>query len=224
MSGSRTKSLYRPQTQHEPSQRLTSWPMVHLLQRIRCGVDRRRLLALGLAGLVAVLTNQIVANADATTRSLGSSERVVIATRDLPSGHRLESGDYTFSTRPLAMFPDGVWQGNPDGLILTESVLANEVLIASRLGAGPFGLLSDELAVTIPPPLAPPPLEVGHQVLLVTVAAPNGAFVRPATTLSTGRVLVVSPEAITLAVPAQVANSVINALAVGSIDLVLTPG
>ncbi len=224
MSGSPTKSLSRPLAQHDKSPRLTSWPIAHLLQRIRGGVDRRRLLALGLAGLVALLTHRIVAEADATTSSLGSVQRIVVATRNLPSGHLLETGDYTFAERPRAMLPSDTWQGSPDGLVLTESILANEVLVTSRIGTGPFGLLSHELAVTIPPPLAPPPLEIGHQVLLVTVAAPNGAFVRPATTITTGRVLVVSPDAITLAVPAQVANSVINALAIGSIDLILTPG
>ncbi len=224
MSGSRTESPSRPLTQHNTSTRLTSWQIAHLLQRIRGGVDRRRLLALGLGGLVALLTHHIVAKADATASSLGSSESVVVATRDLPSGHLLETGDYTITTRPRSMLPSGVWQGDPDGMVLSKSVLANEVLIDSRMGAGAFGLISTELAVTIPPPLAPPPLEVGHQVLLVTVTAPNGAFVRPATTIATGRVLVVSSDAITLAVPAQVANSVITALAVGSIDLVLTPG
>ncbi len=191
--------------------------------RLRHGHDHRRILALGLAILLGAAVYQVTARANSVVSGLGQVRSVSVATRDLPSGHRLRAEDTNTVQWPIRLLPKEPVIGDPTRYVLTHPVLENEVLVTARVGSGPFGLQADEVAVTIPEPLAPPPVELGHRVMLFSIQPSDGPFIKPASELAMARVIALPEGGITLAVHQSLASKIVDSLSRGAIELVITP-
>ncbi len=190
-------------------------------------LDQRRLLAFVVAGVVAVVTFTTVSEAQSRSASLGQTQLVAIARTDLAAGSRLTSVNIDLIERPVRFVPVRAVGSEAEGEVLIADVVAGEVIVSSRLGASGTPLGTDERAVTVPMPLAPPLLEPGDTVELVGLQAVDVAG-SPAPTvatvvITTGRVLAVTDNAVTVATPDHAALEVLRYLAVGSVELVATP-
>ncbi|MGI9616245.1 MAG: SAF domain-containing protein [Acidimicrobiales bacterium] len=147
---------------------------------------------------------------------------IPVATRDLPAGHVITGDDIASRSVPV-----GSVLGNaafdPLGRSVSSPIFAGELVTDSRLaGNGRLGLTEGEVAVGIVPPLAPVPVTVGDVVALHAVVADpiGGAAAEP---LGRARVVAVDDRAVTVAVTTALAPRVLEAQAVGSIELSITP-
>ncbi len=209
-------SLPRPS-----ADRPKTFPGQDRLIRLRLTLDRRRLSGLALAALVSLGVYQLSLNS--TSGELGPLIQVSVATRDLPSGHQLRPEDLASRWWPRDVLPRGATITSPIGQTLVSPLAQNQVLLESGMAPGSLGLRADEVAVTLPIPLAPPPLEIGQSVLLISVQAFEGPFVRPAAPIATSRVVAIGDTSATVAVLADAANDIIGTLATGAIEMVILP-
>lgn len=217
--------LRRPTRQHS----LLSRAMA--LARAR--LDRRRLLALALAAAAALLTAQTVARSQAVQQQLGTTDAVVIAARDLLPGDQITEADVVVRQRPRGHHPPGSLHQLDDvvGAVVVAATFTGEPVALHRISTHRLGLRPDERAVTVPFPLAPPPLQVGDAVEVVGVGVDNGfdglgdrgPVQVSARQLGSARVLVVDENGVTLAIgPTQVAP-ILEQLGGGTVELVFTP-
>jgi hypothetical protein len=145
-----------------------------------------------------------------------------VATVDLTPGQMIEPGHLRWIGIPSEVVHH---EGDPTGSVAIAPITAGEVVHPDRVAdTGPLGLRATERAVAVLPPLAPLPLSPGHVVELVSVAADPASGSAVTTRLdSPGRVLAVADDAVTIAVPAEMAAEVVGYQATGSVELVLTP-
>ena len=147
---------------------------------------------------------------------------VPVAVHDLPAGHTITADDVTVRTVPAGAVL-GRPAGEPIGRTTSSPVFGDEPITESRLATtGRLGLRGDEVAVGVVPPLAPLPVAPGDVVSLVALEAgpSGGATTRP---LGQARVVAVDDRVVAVAVPAELAPSVLAAQAVGTVELTLTP-
>lgn len=190
-------------------------------------LDRRRLLALGAAAVVALITFSTVSEAQHRSAALGQTQWVAVARVDASAGTTLTSAEIELIARPRQFVPGGAIADEAIGAVLTADIAAGEVVVGNRIGAGNSPLAADERAVTVPLPLAPPLIDVGDHVELVGLqvvdVAGSAAPTISAVLITNGRVLAVGDEAVTVATPDHAALEVLRFLAAGSVELVVTP-
>ena len=160
-----------------------------------------------------------------STGSTGATAELVgvpVAARDLPAGHTIADHDVTLRTFPASAVV-GEAAPDPIGRTVSAPIYAGEPVIDVRLGAGGrFGLADGQVAVGVVPPLAPIPIAEGDIVALLAVGLdPLGDAV--AEPLGRARVVAVDDRAVTVAVADDLAPAVLEAQAVGTVEITLTP-
>lgn len=191
--------------------------------RIRVQLTGRRVLSVTLAGMVAAACFVLTSRAQQTVADLGTTAPVQVANRDLPSGHVVSHADLRSELWPIALVPPGALHGDQVGQTLSSWVYAGEPLLSTRVGAGTLGLGTTELAITVPLPLAPPPVAHGDPVFVVSVVAADDLFQPVSQTLTHGRAVEISDTGITVAVAEGDIGPIVEALSTGAIELVIKP-
>ena len=204
-----------------PTHPQSSFPGWDRLIRIRLGLDRRRVIAIVLAAVVSVVVYRVTV--DSTNPEFGSLVKVTVATRDLPSGHQLRPEDLSTQWWPREVLPRGVSTSDQLGQTLVLPLVQNQILLETNIGPGALGLGPDQLGVTLPMPLAPPPLELGQHVLLVSVRALEGPFLQPAMPITDSTVVAIGENSVTVAVPSGATTNLIGAVATGVVEIVILP-
>ncbi len=200
----------------------------HVMSQIRFRLrrlDRRRLGAIALAVAAALMTRSALTRASAIEAGLGIRVPVVVATEPLVAGSIVGEGQTEVELWPAAMVPEGAFRNiNPDAeMVVNSNILEGEPITQARVSSGNLGLRLNEVAVTLPQPLAKPPLEVGYQVELVGVVGNSTDFLANATILTTGRIVAFSDDAVTVAVRSETMTRLIEHNAVGTVEVVVTP-
>lgn len=188
-------------------------------------VNRRRLFALVLAAAIGTVTFSTVNEAQRRSAALGQTQLVAVARVDATAGSTLSADQLTMIERPLQFVPPRAIGHEAVGAVLIADIVAGEVIVSKRIGSNGSPLAVDERALTIPMPLAPPLLDLGDSVELVGLQAvdgPSGPTVS-AVVITSGRVLAVNDEAVTVATPDYAALDVLRFLAAGSVELLTMP-
>ena len=213
---------------NDPNRRLTGGRLAVLGSRFSILItrlNRRRLSAIALALIAALITHRAIARAQATQASLGTTRSVLVATAPLEPGTFLSGDLFKLESRPVGLVPPGALDSPAavDGLTVVAAIGAGEPIVDWRLSPGVLGLAANEVAVTIPVPLAPPPLAVGHIVHLVGVRYTDAAQYPITVQLAEARVVDFTDESITMALRANRAATVLEHAAIGSVEVLITP-
>jgi Flp pilus assembly protein CpaB len=156
------------------------------VHQVRLFVARRPLLHWILIGLAAALTAAFVhsrtAAAEQARAQWGAQRTVVVATRDLPAGHRVGPGDVRHQRWPVALVPRDARASVDEGAVIANSITAGQPVLGRDLGRGDVGpvaatLAAGRRAVTIPVGDLSPPVVVGDRVDLVAAGGGPGAAV-----------------------------------------------
>lgn len=223
-------SLLSPADRSTPIRRPAFQPLGPLgrvsvaLQRL----DRRRTVAFAIAAFLAILAGRAVQESRALVAGFGTVEPVAIATQELPPGTTVDADSVRWEEWPSAVAPETitVLEAESGSIVVRSPVAGGEPLLASRLFHDGAGLAADERAVTIPQPLAPPPVAVGDVLELIGLSP--GFTIGEQTVLDTrslgiGRVVTVEDTGITVAVPDDRVAIIVETIATGSVELVITP-
>lgn len=176
---------------------------------------------LGVAFVTGVVARSSLAD-PAGEPSAADLVAVPVATRDLDAGQTITDGDVAIRTLPAEAIPSA-FASEPIGLTVSSPIYEGELISTARLGAGGrFGLDDGHVAIGVIPPIAPIPTTPGDVVTLVAVGLDpsGGAAARP---LGRARVVEVDERAITVAVDEHLAPAVLEAQAVGTVEIALTP-
>ena len=185
------------------------------------------------AAAVAVLTGLVaahaVAGAAAERSRLGGLRPALVATRSLPAGHRLRSGDTTIRSLPAGALPAGTVDDHRNGAVLVVPVVGGEVVSESKLapaGLGPVaGLLPPGTrGLAVPDGGTGLRLAPGDVVDVLATFPPEAASDRePTFAVADGAVVVdVVEDAVTVAVGEAEAPRVAFALTQGVVTLALS--
>jgi pilus assembly protein CpaB len=192
---------------------------------------RRVLVAVVAAGCgVAVMGT--VQRAEDARAAWGAPVPVLVATRDLGPGDRLDAGNTAVEQHPAPLVPHGALAELPADARLAEAVYAGEVVRDARLAAEGLSVVAARLppgtrAVAIPvEPGTTPPLTVGDRVDVLVALPPEAAGGGPPGFALTDGALVVdvSDTAVTIAVDTDAAPRVAVAFATGAVTLALAGG
>lgn len=191
---------------------------------------KRFLIAASSVVLLIGVTRVVLAGREVVAE-LGVTQSVVVARGDLPAGHTVGPDDVSIEHWPIGLIPAGAASrpGDAVGQVIRSPIAGDEPITAFRLGAGRHGLLPDERTVTLPLPLAPPPVEVGDAVELFAVAITefddnDQPFVRPASVrLTAARIAAVDERGITVIVSEAAVRVVLESLAAGTVEIVGRP-
>lgn len=191
-------------------------------------VDRRRTIAFAVAAILAILIGRTVQQSRALVAGFGSVEPVAIATLELKPGTAVDADSVRWEQWPSAVAPETITDLDAESgsVVVRSPIAAGEPLLASRLFHDGVGLAAHERAVTIPQPLAPPPVVVGD--ILELIGLTPGLTIGEQTVLDTrslgiGRVVTVEDTGITVAVPTDRVAMIVETIAIGSVELVITP-
>lgn len=102
----------------------------HLAERWAALPPRARLTV----GLVAVVATLLLAGTGAARSPWGPPVDTLVATRDLPAGHRLGPGDLEQASWPAELAPPAI--GDPDGRTLTVGLTDGMPVTPGHLGDG----------------------------------------------------------------------------------------
>lgn len=202
-------------------------PRVALALRRQPRLRTALVVALGLLSGAAVAAT--VQQADQSRAAWGRSTTVLVATRDLVAGERLDGGNTHLVEHPAPLVPPGALTAVPDDGRAAEPVYEGEVLRAERLAPAGMSAVAAQLpkgtrAVAIPvEPGTTPPLAVGDHVDIVVALAPEAAGGGPPGFALATDVLVVeiTEAAVTIAVPRDVAPRLAVAFGQGAVTLAL---
>ncbi len=158
-----------------------------------------------------------------TIDGLGQRREIATMLRSVPAGSTITAADVAMSAWPLALVPGGSSEHLPIGDIASSNLVAGEAVITQRLFPGPDGIAAEERLVTVPQPLAPPPLRRGTAVELYGILAIGDGFLSPARRLTHGVVFDVSEQSVAIIIDNAAVPTVIEHLAFGTIDLVIRP-
>ncbi|MGV3758399.1 MAG: SAF domain-containing protein [Actinomycetota bacterium] len=221
--------MLRPRPARSPLPRRRLRPLLALRRH-----PRAWWLVTGAAALTAgLLASSVVGRAEAARQAWGETAEVVVATRDLSPGDRLDAGALAIERRPLATVPGSALTELPEGRVAAAAIVEGEVVVAERLaGEGldgvPALLPPGTRAVAIPAdPSLTPPVDVGDRVdLVVALAAlPEGSASPPGFTLvADALVVAVTESAVSIAVSRDDTSRVAVALGAGSVTLALAGG
>lgn len=188
-------------------------------------LDRRRLTAIAVALVAAMVTRQALVRAAAIEAGLGTRAHVVVALTDLQPGTVVEANQVHVETWPLDLVPPGSID-DVDltlGLTVRSAIATGEAVVSSRTEPGTLGLAPDEVGVTLSQPLALPPLQVGQIVQLVGIRGSQEQQLASASVLGAGRVVSFTDDELTVAVSPQQMPRILSHAAVGSVEVVITP-
>ncbi len=188
-------------------------------------LDRRRLLAIALAILAAVITRQSMSRAAGVEAGLGVRQPVVIALQDLVPGTVVEPTDVRLEAWPVDLVPPNALGDTTlsIGLTVRSLIGAGEAVVSSRAQPGNLGLAPNEVGVTLSQPLARPPLELGQIVQLVGLRGIQDQQLASASLLGKGRVISFTADELTVAVSPKNMPQILQHAAVGSVEVVITP-
>lgn len=205
-------------------------PRVALALRRQPRVRTALVVLVGLlsGGAVAVTVQQ----ADAARAAWGRSTTVVVATRDLAAGERVDQRNTRLVEHPDPLVPPGALTSVPDDARVGEPVYEGEVLRDERLAPAGLSTVAARLpegtrAVAIPlEPSTAPPLAAGDRVDVVVALAPEAAAGGPpGFAMATDVVVVgVTEVAATVAVPRDVVPRLAVAFGQGAVTLALVGG
>jgi Flp pilus assembly protein CpaB len=143
----------------------------------------------------------------------------------------ITSADFHWTAWPTGLIPPGTQDLVVEGTLVRSRVAPGEPILASSL-LGPASSASAALgpaerAVAIPLPLAPPPVRPGDLVDLVGIRAAFGTDddrqLLQSVRLGRGRVVSVDDRSITVAVDETRAVAIVEHVAAGSVEIVMTP-
>jgi pilus assembly protein CpaB len=211
-------------------------PLIRLRAR---GRTTRWVVAVVLAVVAGGLTASTVQRAEEVRAGYGERRTVAVATAELPVGTEIADADVRWVELPVAAIPAGA-AGEPVGRVVSEPIVAGEVVAERRLGGadldGPIALLEPGgRAIALPVDAAIPALAVGDRVDVFSpvelVGTGSGAeTARSATTgarriAREARVLAIDEQAVTIAVTATEAPAVARAVLDAAVVLALVaPG
>jgi pilus assembly protein CpaB len=190
----------------------------------------RRALVIALAVLCGLAVMAIVQRAEDAAAAWGESVPVLVATRDLAPGDRLDAGNTRVEQRPLRLVDGDALRTLPDDTRLAEPVYAGEHVRSERLAPAGLSVVAARLpagtrAMAIPvEPGTVPSLVIGDRVDVLVALSPDAAGDgSPGFALAT-EVLVVDVDdaAVTIAVPAATAPRIAVAFGAGAVTLALT--
>jgi pilus assembly protein CpaB len=190
----------------------------------------RRALVIALAASCGVAVMGVVQRAEDAAAAWGSSVPVLIATRDLVPGDRLDADNTRVEAHPAPLVPDGALSALPEDRLVAEAVFAGEVLREERLAPAGLSTVAARLpagtramAVPVEPGLVPS-LVLGDRVDVLVALAPEAAGEGPPGFALATDVLVVDVgnAAVTIAVPADTAARLAVAFGAGAVTLALT--
>jgi len=174
---------------------------------------------------VAWLTSAVVDGATAEVRSLGPMVRVPVAARPVEAGVVLDVDDVQWRRLPRAAMPREPVSEEPAGGTTLVPVAEGEVLLRSKLAPdgvrGAAALMPpDSLAVAVPVTEGErPPLQRGDRVDLLAAGDEGGAAA-----VAVGALVVdLGADVVTVAVAAEEAPAVADAVARGVVTLALSP-
>ena len=201
-------------------------PLLALRRRPR----HRRVLVALLALACGTLVANVVQGAEDAAAAWGDRVPVLVATRDLGAGERLDAGNTRLEEQPAPLVPEGALKQLPDGRRLSAPVFAGEVLRAERLapaGRSPVAARLPDGTVAVAVPVEPglvPPLVVGDHVDVLVSLAPEAAGEGPPGFALAVDVPVVHVQdtAVTIAVDALTAPRLAVAFGAGAVTLALT--
>jgi Flp pilus assembly protein CpaB len=177
-----------------------------------------------LVAATGLTVSSLVGRASALASRWGAPERVAVATRSLPAGAVVASGDVVLRDVPSGLVPTGAVRRPPVGRALLAPLARGEVVTDARLageGVGGLAALLPDGARALAVPVGPgtPPLRRGDRVdVLATFEGDEPTFA----VASGAAVLAVAPgKAVTVAVTADEAPRVAFALAQGAVTLAL---
>jgi pilus assembly protein CpaB len=192
----------------------------------------RGVLVAVLAAVCGILVARVVQAAEDTAAAWGERVPVLIASRDIDAGDRLDGGNTRVEHHPAPLVPDGALAELPDGRRLAAPAYAGELLRAERLAPSGRSVVAARLpegtvavAVPVEPGMAPP-LVVGDLVDVLVALAPEAAGGGPpGFALATGAPVVdVGDTAVTVAVDEATAPRLAVAFGAGAVTLALTGG
>ncbi len=185
--------------------------------------DPRRIARHVLVTMVALLLAQLGWQWRSTTVELGQRQSLVVMERAISAGEIVTPNDVRLVPWPIGLAPDGAATALPPGAIAAADLAAGEVLITQRLFPTSEGINEGELLVTIPQPLAPPPVSRGSRIDLFGILPIGEGLTSPAHRLATGTVIVVTESAISVAVDNSAVPSIVEHLTLGTIEVVIRP-
>lgn len=210
-----------------PLPRRRRGPVLALRRRPRLWWALVAVLALAVGTAVA----SAVERADAARRAWGTTVPVVVATEAIAPGDALSAAVLAVEKRPAALVPDSALRALPADRVAGAAIAAGEVVVAERLAGeglrGPAALLPPGTrAVAVPAERGlTPPVAVGDAVDVVVALGGSGedrGGAPPGFTLvEAARVVAVSDEAVTIAVPRADTARVAVALGSGVVTLAL---
>lgn len=189
-------------------------------------VDQRRVWLIVLIALIGGLAGRAITQSRAVVAGLGTLRPVAIATNDLVPGQQIMPDDLRFEQWPLALA--SAYPNNDEvvGAIVRSPIGEGVPLHRSQLfdSSGPMD--ATERAVTIPLPLAPPPVSTGDIVDLIGLApgiAIGEQQLIETRSLGRGRVMSLDETGLTVAVGSTQVVAIIETMATGSVEVVITP-
>ena len=186
-------------------------------------IDPRVAVRWMLVGSILLLLTQLGWQWRTATVALGQQQTVMIVRSPIAAGSMLTDADIERARWPVALTPEGALPSLPAGAITSVDLVAGEVVVSSRLFPSADGLDVDERMVTIPQPLAPPPVRRGSVVELFGIMPLGDGITTPATRLTFGMVVEVTESAISIAVEASSVPTVIEHATLGTVEVVLMP-
>lgn len=109
---------------------------------------------------------------------------------------------------------------------MRSPVAADEPVLSSRLFDGHESLGPDERGVTIPLPLAPPPVTIGDVIELIGLSpgiSIGEQQLIDSASLGRARVVAIDDTGITVAIDPSMVHRVVETLAVGTVEIIITP-
>jgi Flp pilus assembly protein CpaB len=194
------------------------------------------LLAVAVAAATTLTVSNHLESAEAARRQWGTSRPVVVVVDDIAAGERIRAGAVEIQSRPTAMVPEGAMSEDPAGRVASVALHAGEILLAPRVApSGVTGVAAvlplGTRALAVPAGPGTPPLEPGNRVdVLATFGAPDpytgeahtsGAAEPTFIVATAAMVVMVTEEAVTLAVSGEEAPRLAFALTVGVVTLAL---
>ncbi len=189
-------------------------------------LDRRRVVATGMLLLLGFVAVRTTIAGRAAVAGLGSTSPVAVAERDLPAGTALAAGDIRWEQWPRSLAPSGPDASILSGATVRSAISAGEPVLESRIVDDTNTLRPDERAIAIPLPLAPPPLAAGQIIEMIGLTPGitlGDQVLIERQSLGSGRVVAVDDVAITLAVRQGQVGRIIEIVAIGSVEVVITP-
>ncbi len=219
-----------PYRDRSPVGRLTRPDAVRLgpVARVSIALDRldqRRFWLFVVTASILALAYWSIGASRSVVAGYGTFRAVAIADHDLSPGQRLTSDDLRWERWPSSVAVHYPVAEHLDGAVLRSSVVAGEPVARSDLFDDPVALEPEERAITLPLPIAPPPVGPGDIVELIGLAPGfqlGDRQIIDTRALGQGRVMGIDDTGLTVAVETSQVYAIVETMAVGSVEIVLT--